>query len=42
MQSASQGALPDDRFQQANTEIAGAKSLADIQASLNRAIKNTN
>jgi hypothetical protein len=42
MQDASLGALPDDRFQQARTEITGAKSLDEIQASLNRAIKNTN
>lgn len=42
MQDASLGALPDDRIQQARTEITGAKSLEDIQASLNRALKNTN
>lgn len=40
MQSASQGALPNDRFQQATTELSGAKSLEDIQAVLNRAIKS--
>jgi len=42
MQDASLGALPDDRISQARAEMTGAKSLADIQASLDRAIKNTN
>lgn len=40
MQDASLGALPDDRFSQARSEITGAKSLDEIQAALNRAIKN--
>lgn len=42
MQGASHGALPDDRIQQARTEFGSAKNLADIQATLDRAIKNTN
>lgn len=42
MQGASQGALPDDRIQQARGEIHAAKSMTDIQAALDRAIKSTN
>jgi hypothetical protein len=40
IQGASRGSLPDDRFQQAATEIKGGKSLDEIQAALNRAIKS--